>query len=120
MKALIPIILLFLFGLWSCTSASESDLIDVPETTQPISYTTHVKPIIDNNCLGCHSNPPINGAPMHLTTYDAVKDAVENRALIERISTTDQGFLMPFGGPRLPQQLIDIIIQWDADGLMEN
>ena len=26
---------------------------------------------------------------------------------------------MPFGGPRLPQNTIDIIIQWEADGLLE-
>ena len=43
-----------------------------------------------------------------------------NRDLIDRISTTDLGFLMPFGGPRLPQNLIDTIIQWQADGLLEN
>jgi hypothetical protein len=56
---------------------------------------------------------------MPLLTYEDVKNAVENRGLINRISSEDTGFLMPFGGPRLPQNLIDIVIQWETDGLLE-
>jgi hypothetical protein len=67
----------------------------------------------------CHNNPPINGAPMSLLLYENVKDAVENRNLIGRIMGTGLGPLMPFGGPKLPQNLIDIIIKWEADGLLE-
>ncbi|WP_283635918.1 hypothetical protein [Aquaticitalea lipolytica] len=111
---------LFFIALLGCTNASENDLIDQTELPELITYVNDVKPIIDNNCIICHSNPPQNGAPMPLLTYDNVKEAMQNRDLIDRISTTDLGFLMPFGGPRLPQNLIDTIIQWQADGLLEN
>ncbi len=57
--------------------------------------------------------------PEILTYNENVKEAVENRNLIGRISSDDPSFLMPVGGPRLPQNLIDIIIQWNADGLIE-
>ncbi len=105
--------------LFSCTNTSEEDLIDATPITTFVTYTDNVKSIIDNNCIVCHNNPPENGAPMSLLTFENVKDAVNNRDLIERISTNDLGFMMPFGGPRLPQNLIDIVVQWQDDGLLE-
>ena len=109
-------ILVILFG---CTNASEDDLIDQTELPEVVTFVEDVQPIINNNCVMCHTNPPENGAPMPLLSYDNVKDAVLNRGLISRISSEDLGFLMPFGGPRLPQNLIDTIIQWEEDGLLE-
>ena len=109
----------FLTLLLHCTSVSEDDLIEDIQPINNITYNINVKPIIDNNCILCHSNPPENGAPMSLLTYVSVKEAIENRNLIERISTNDLGILMPFGGPRLPQNLIDTIIQWETEGLLE-
>ena len=108
-----------IFFVFSCSNHSEDDLT-IPLTSNTTKYIQNIKPIIDNNCIICHTNPPENGAPMPLLTYDNVKEAIQNRGLIDRISSTDLGFLMPFGGPRLPQNLIDTIIQWQADGLLEN
>ncbi len=105
--------------LMGCTAASEEDLIDATPIPETLIYNQNVKPIIDNNCIVCHSNPPQNGAPMPLVSYENVKEAVQNRNLIGRISSQDPAFLMPFGGQRLPQNLIDIIIQWNEDGLIE-
>ena len=80
-----------------------------------------VKSIIDNNCLNCHGNPPQNNAPMQLITYDNVKEAVLNRDLISKISLNDGADgLMPLGGPRLSQASIDLISEWEEDGLLEN
>ncbi|WP_298894421.1 hypothetical protein [uncultured Psychroserpens sp.] len=104
---------------FSCSNTSEEDLIDATPIPTTVTYIDNVKSIIDNNCISCHSNPPINGAPISLVTFDNVKSAVENNGLIDRISSNDQGFLMPFGGPRLPQTLIDLVVQWEADGLLE-
>jgi hypothetical protein len=106
----------FLLG---CTAVSEEDLVDATPIPEKVTYVEDVKSIIDNNCISCHSNPPQNGAPMPLVNFENVKDAIENRNLIGRISTEDPAFLMPFGGPRLPQNLIDIVIQWNEDGLIE-
>ena len=120
-KKLFQIILLnsilFLFG---CTAVSEEDLVDATPIPETITFNENVKPIIDNNCIFCHSNPPQNGAPMPLVSYENVKEAVQNRNLIGRISSEDPAFMMPFGGPRLPQNLIDIVIQWNEDGLIED
>ncbi|MDT0558161.1 hypothetical protein RM697_05865 [Ichthyenterobacterium sp. W332] len=111
------IVVILTFG---CTNVSEIDLIDDTPPPELVTYNNTVKAIIDNNCILCHSNPPVNGAPMSLTTFDDVKIAVEMRGLIERISSEDLAFLMPFGGPRLPQNLIDAVIEWQENGLLED
>ena len=49
-----------------------------------------------------------------------MKNGVENNDLISRISGNGPGPLMPLGGLSLPQNFIDLIIQWEADGLLEN
>jgi len=113
----LQICLLFLL-FCNCTSISEDDLIDSTQILTEVTYSAHIKNIIDNNCIICHTNPPENGAPMHLLTYTNVKEAVENRGLINRISSFNQDFLMPFGVQRLPQNLIDMIIQWEVDGFL--
>ena len=109
----------FAMLLFGCTAVSEDDLIDATPISEVLTYNENVKPIIDNNCIVCHSNPPQNGAPMSLISYENVKYAVQNRNLIGRISSNDPAFLMPLGGPRLPQNLIDIIVQWNENGLIE-
>lgn len=117
----ISILYVFLIStLFSCSYNSEDDLTEDIIIEDQVNYEDNIKSIIDNNCIGCHGNPPTNGAPMSLTTYNEVKNAVENRDLISRISSTDAGFGMPFGGPRLPQNLIDLLILWEQEGLTEN
>lgn len=120
-KILILIQLIALnFTIHSCVEHSLDDLTYPSEPINLVTYNNHVKSIIDNNCISCHNNPPINGATSSLLTYNHVKTAVLNSNLISRVSSqTGEVGAMPFGGPRLPQNLIDIIIQWQDDGLLE-
>ncbi len=102
----------------SCTNESESDLME-PDTTSTLSYEANIKQIIGNNCLGCHSAPPVNGAPFSLDTYDRVRDKVENGSLITVINRqTGESAAMPPTG-RLPQATIDLIEQWADEGFIE-
>ena len=81
------ILLIFTLSiLFSCTNDSEEDLIDVVVPPVLVTYNTDVKDIIDNNCIICHLQPPVNGASIPLLIYDNVKNAVENSNLIGRIS----------------------------------
>lgn len=95
----------------SCSNDSESDLTGYSQI-ENVTYNGTVRTIISENCIVCHAQPPQNGAPMSLVTYDNLKDAVLTKGLIDRISSFDSGFGMPFGGPRLPQSKIDQIIAW--------
>jgi len=120
MKKIFIIFAFLSFTFFGCTSVSTDDLIDSQPLPTLITYTDNVKTIVDNNCIFCHSNPPVNGAPISLTTYNEVKNAVQINGLIGRISKqAGEAGAMPAGGPRLPQNLIDQIIKWQTDGLLE-
>lgn len=109
----------FILIMTSCTTDSLSDLTTVEEV-EMITYSENIKSIIDNNCIACHASTPVNGAPMSLTTYENVKEAVLDRGLLDRISRAEgTPGAMPFGGPRLPQNDINTIIQWNTEGLIE-
>lgn len=104
----------------SCTNDNPSTLMDNSPITGLTTYNEKVKSIIDNNCVVCHAAVPKNGAPMSLTNYSQVKEAVLNRGLLTRISLENgNSSLMPNGGPRMPQATIDVILKWEKDGLLE-
>lgn len=114
-----PVICIILLIFQSCTNDSESDLMDT-NTQGTITYTNSIKPIMDNNCNFCHGNILTSGAPMSLTTYQNVKDAVLNNGLIDRISRTQgAGGMMPLGGTRLPQSKIDEVTNWRNNGFIQ-
>lgn len=114
----LSISMIMLFSVLSCSNDSESDLKN--PTPILVTYNTDVKPIVQGNCIPCHTDPPVNGAPMRLTTYYDVRYAITNRGLLDRISRP-QGApgMMPNGGTRLAQNKIDIMTQWKADGFVE-
>ena len=112
-------LILTTLALTSCANESTSDLIDIP-LVENVTYTNAIKPIMDNNCLGCHGDPTTNSAPMSLTTYAKVKEYVQNDKIIERISKEEgQSGFMPQGGTKLPQPFIDLVIKWKQQGLQE-
>ncbi|WP_424989346.1 hypothetical protein [Flagellimonas sp.] len=109
--------------LLSCSYDSESDLTaqqDADDGNELVTYKDHIEVVIKNNCLSCHSDPPVNGAPFPLTTYTAVKKRTESGLLFAAISRqTGETSAMPPGG-RMPQATIDLVEQWIEDGLLEN
>ncbi|PHS60574.1 MAG: hypothetical protein COB12_12990 [Flavobacterium sp.] len=113
--------LVLILTISSCTQNTYDDIEAEADPIPEIVTYQDVKPIIDGVCLACHSNPPQNGAPMSLVSYVNVKEAVQNRDLINKISKNEgEDGLMPLGGPRLPQSSIDLIVEWNNDGLLEN
>ena len=123
MKNFLSLLSLSVLFFTACSNVSEDDLLEpiILESGETVNYIEDIKPIMENNCTFCHSNPPVNGAPMSLITFNDVVFAVENLNLIDRISRENgEAGAMPLGGPKLPQNLIDLVIQWQADGLIEN
>ncbi|HET8735967.1 MAG TPA: hypothetical protein VFM69_05185 [Pricia sp.] len=114
----IGILSIFCILFISCSNDSESDLME-RDTDSPISYQANIRPIITNNCLGCHSSPPVNGAPFPLDTYDRVRNQTENGNVLVAITRqTGESAAMPPTG-RLPQGTIDLIVQWAEEGFLE-
>jgi len=51
------------------------------DTTSSISYQRHIVPILENNCVSCHTGGGAS-AGIHLDTYNGVLDAVSTGQLI--------------------------------------
>ncbi len=120
------ICLLLILG---CTNDSESDLLvtEDQETTDPVddddsfeatvTFTEDIRPIITQNCLGCHSNPPRNGAPFALVTFEQVRSRSNGVLRTVSLQTGEPDAMPPSG--RIPQAAIDLIEQWIEEGLAE-
>ena len=123
MKKIWPLLWLAFLCMLGCSNDSESDLIDPQpdgNQNQLVTYTGNIRSIVNSNCVSCHSNPPVNGAPFALTTYTQVKNVAESGSLLAAINKqTGETRAMPPTG-RLPQAAIDLVEQWIADGLPEN
>ena len=122
MKSILPVLVFAFLFLMGCSNDSESDLIESQnddDKTEFVTYNDNIRSVINNNCLGCHSSPPVNGAPFSLTTYTQVKNRAESGLLLTAISRqTGEARAMPPAG-RLPQATIDLVEQWIDDGLLE-
>ncbi|MCH4552469.1 hypothetical protein [Aestuariibaculum lutulentum] len=120
MKQSTLILSLFFICLFNCANDSEDDLIETTPLPNLVTYNDDIKTVIDNNCISCHASTPNSGASISLVTYTNVKSAVQNNNLISKINGNGPGAQMPFGAPKLPQNLIDLIEKWETDGLLEN
>lgn len=94
-----------------------NDAIEDELIFQNITYTGQIEALVKTNCIACHTNPPNNGASIPLTTYDAVKNAVETRDLISKINSVTNP--MPPGG-LMSKDTRRIFDAWIAQGLKEN
>lgn len=116
--------LLFLICFLGCSYDSEDDLLGNPsedigdEIPELVTYDENIATIMQSSCIGCHDNPPTNGAPFGLANYDQV--TLRAGAILNRMSLSNgsPGAMPPSG--RLPQATIDLIDQWIQDGLLEN
>ena len=109
---LLPMLLLF-FVVTSCSSSSDDEVIITP--ANDITYTGNIKVIIDSSCLNCHSDPPVDGAPMSLTTYQDVKESVMDRDLIGRVENGS----MPSSGDNLSAAQVQAIKDWEIGGFKQ-
>lgn len=90
----------------------------VPVTETRITYTNDIKPILDNNCIRCHSSEKQgaerNGAPpdVNLDKYETVVDVAERAN-----AKIQSGTMPPTGG--LPEEERNLFQQWLDQGLEE-
>lgn len=116
MKNLLMFTGLFLiFLVVSCSGGGGDDSPIIDPTPTTITYANTISGIVSSRCTSCHGSPPSNGAPMSLTTYDNVKDAVTSRGLINKIETG----VMPQNGTMLSATQIQNFKTWQANGFPE-
>jgi len=113
-KKVSMVLMLFTFIMFSCSS-DDSNPVQDPDPDPDVTYTKSIKSIIDGSCLNCHGNPTANGAPMSLTTFAEVKDAVQNRGLIGRVEDGS----MPPAGTDLTAAQVAAIKAWQTANFPE-
>ena len=89
MKKLLGILALMAFFLASCSNDNDDPTPDNNNMNgnDELTYVGSIRGIMTANCTGCHGDPPSQGAPMSLTTYNDVRGAVETRNLLGRINS---------------------------------
>ncbi|MFZ4671115.1 MAG: hypothetical protein ACOYLT_03780 [Flavobacterium sp.] len=112
MKA-VKIIIVFMIACFIGYSCDSTTYEEISGEVENPTYSKNIKPIIENNCLSCHSAAAAEYPTME--TYAQVRDAAENGNMICRIDDQSCGAVMPQSG-RMPQTRIDIIKKWVVNG----
>lgn len=108
----------FLLGVYLLSSSCEKDkILFTPNLNcvDTISFSQQILPIIQQNCLGCHSVG--NGTGYVFTQHTNI--STNANAILG--SMRNSGFqLMPQGGPALPDSTIQLIECWIYQGKLDN
>lgn len=115
-KALLIIMCSMLF---SCSETSPNDLVETTPIVEVVTYVDDIEPIVQSQCLSCHNDSFASGNNSY-SSYAQFREATENGNVIDRITRNlGDPLTMPQGG-KLPQSSIDLILQWEIDGYLEN
>lgn len=117
--------------IFSCSKESEDQVAPNPPggggggggnnacDTVNMTYSNHVKTILQNNCYACHGNGQVNGG-VTLDSYAGVKAVADNGKLIGVITHASGFPQMPQGGPKLSDCNINKIRGWINRGALNN
>src|SRR2546428_10232 len=94
---------------------------------EPLEFSKHIRPIFEQNCVGCHNHGFLDKAALSgglaLDSYDSairggkrpviVPGNSAESELVKRIEAQDPGVRMPRGGGPLSVESIRVIRQWE-------
>lgn len=102
---------------WILQGAKNNECIGCD--TSDVKYSNAVKPILDQNCVSCHSGSSPSGG-FALDTYDNVKPWAENAMLYNAVAHINGASPMPKGGNKLDDCKIRKIKKWIDAGYPNN
>ncbi len=109
-------------ALSGCYYDNEEELYpDTPAAcgTTPASFSQDVAPILNNNCMSCHSQAA-NMGNVDLEGHTKVKAYADNGRLYGALSHASGFSPMPKGGAKLNDCTLAIIKRWIDDGSPNN
>lgn len=104
---------------WIGQGAKNNSCIESGCDTTNVKYSTHIKPIIQNACQGCHSGTAPGGG-INLATYAGVKAIADNGKFLGSISYLTGYSGMPKNGNKLTDCQITMVKLWINQGAPEN
>lgn len=117
---------LLLGSLSACYKDNEEELYPSLSTcdTASVSYASHIAPIIQSACLGCHSNTsaPVAGAGIALEGHGNLSSYISSNEtrFIGTLEHTAGFSAMPKGGSKLDNCKINQIKVWINNGAQNN
>jgi mono/diheme cytochrome c family protein len=101
----------------ACSSNSPDDLIPITEDMDAlVTYENTAKAILDQACVECHGgSTPTAG--IRLDNFADARAVAQSERMIFRM--TNASTPMPPSG-RLPDPIVEAIMKWIDDGLLEN
>jgi hypothetical protein len=106
-------------ALWIGQGAKNNSCIESGCDTTNVKYSTHIRPLIQNTCQGCHSGAAPGGG-IDLSTYAGVKAMADNGKLFGSISHVSGYSAMPKNGNQLTDCQISMVKIWIYQGAPEN
>jgi len=104
---------------WIGQGAKNNSCIESGCDTTNVKYSTHIKPMIQNACQGCHSGASPSGG-IDLATYAGVKTIADNGKFFGSISYLASYSAMPKNGNKLTDCQINMVKIWINQGAPEN
>lgn len=113
-------ILLLLFSGTGCYKDNEQTMYPSDCNTTNVSFSQTISPIINNNCVSCHSGGTDASGGINLTNYDEILVVANNGKLLGSIRH-DAGFKeMPQGTSQLSDCSISQVDAWITQGALNN
>ncbi len=110
---------LALIAKWIGQGAKNNSCPDIGCDTTNVKYSTHIKPLIQNTCQGCHSGAAPAGG-IDLSTYAGIKAIADNGKFFGTISHLTGYKPMPQNGNKLSDCRINMVKIWINGGALEN
>jgi hypothetical protein len=108
------------FIVSSCTyDARKENLISPCNNTSAVSFQIHIKPILDDNCIACHSAADAAGG-LNYETYSGVRVPAMDGRLIGSIKHLAGFIPMPEFAAKLSDCDIMKIEMWVKQGALNN
>lgn len=105
----------------TCSQTPDDTLCDY-EKVDTVSFATHVLPIFENNCFGCHNeeNNAAFASGYEFDEYSEIKIFLENGLILPQIRWEPQATQMPYNQAQLSDCDIETIQRWFDQGILNN
>ena len=87
--------------------------------TTDVTFSKVIAPIVQQNCIGCHSGSSPGGG-IDFSMFSELQEAAKDMRMLNAVLHAPGFKAMPLGGSKLPECDIEAIRKWTNDGAPNN